>query len=151
MAAPSRSWGPGGLGSADTRSSGFPPRTPIPGDVLAARSRQGNDRTMATTKSPITPPHRGHRWSERPYAAGDVTPQSGVAYDVDPFVPYRVILANGPLSPTEDLDTAIIAARQARALGQSVERIEQGARIVLEGDNLSEAIRESDEHLNLLA
>ena len=105
---------------------------------------------MATTKSAITPPRRGHRWSERPYVPlGDVTPQ-GAPDDADDFVPYRVILANGPLSPTEDLDTAIIAARQAQALGQSVERIEQGARIVLEGDELSEAIRESDEHLNLL-
>jgi hypothetical protein len=105
---------------------------------------------MATTKSPITPPHRGHRWSERPYAtSGDVTPPAGVPED-GPFVLYRVILANGPLSPTEDLDTAIIAARQAQALGQSVERIEQGARIVLEGNEFSEAIRESDEHLNLL-
>jgi hypothetical protein len=77
-------------------------------------------------------------------------PQSGDSDD-DPFVPYRVILVSGPPSPTEDLDTAIIAARQAQALGQSVERIEQGARIVLEGDELSEAIRESDERLNLLA
>jgi hypothetical protein len=106
---------------------------------------------MATTKSAITPPHRGHRWSERPYTPPQaaVTPQSGEPDD-DPFVPYRVILANGPLSPTEDLDTAIIAARQAQALGQSVERIEQGARIVLEGDDLSEAIRESDGRVNLL-
>jgi hypothetical protein len=99
---------------------------------------------MATTKNAITPgPQARHRWSERPYAAsGDVIPQSG-ASDDDPFVPYRVILANGPLSPTEDLDTAIIAARQAQALGQSVKRIEQGARIVLEGGDLSEAITAS--------
>jgi hypothetical protein len=96
---------------------------------------------MATTKSAFTPgPQARHRWSERPYAiSGDVVPQSGEPDD-DPFVPYRVILANGPLSPTEDLDTAIIAARQAQALGQSVERIEQGARIVLEGDELTAAI-----------
>jgi hypothetical protein len=113
---------------------------------LAAKLRQDNDRVMATTKSAITP-HRGHRWSGRPYTPpqATVTPQSD-----DPFVPYRVILANGPLSPTEDLDTAIIAARQAQALGQSVERIEQGARIVLEGNELSEAIRESDGRINLL-
>jgi hypothetical protein len=103
---------------------------------------------MAITKSPITPgPQARHRWSERPYVtSGDDTPQPGVTDDEDTFVPYRVILANGPLSPTEDLDTAIVAARQAQALGQSVERIEQGARIVLEGDELSAAIRESDEH-----
>jgi hypothetical protein len=118
---------------------------------LATRLRQDNDRTMATTKSVITLGHRGHRWSERPYAiSSDVTPQSGKPDAEDAFVPYRVILANGPLSPTEDLDTAIVAARQAQALGQSVERIKQGARIVLEGDDLSEAIRESDERLNLL-
>jgi hypothetical protein len=55
-------------------------------------------------------------------------------------IPYRVVLASGPLSPAEDLDTAIIAARQSQALGQAVERIEQGGEIVLEGDELSEAI-----------
>jgi len=106
---------------------------------------------MATTKKAIAPgPQAQHRWSGRPYATSDDdTPQSG-ASDDGPFVPYRVILANGPLSPTEDLDTAIIAARQAQALGESVERIEQGARIVLEGDKLSDAIRESDGRINLL-
>jgi hypothetical protein len=104
---------------------------------------------MATTKKAITPgPQARHRWSDRPYAtSGDDTLQPGVPDDEDTFVPYRVILANGPLSPTEDLDTAIIAARQAQALGQSVERIEQGARILLEGDELSEAVGKSDEHL----
>ena len=107
---------------------------------------------MATTNKAITPgPQARHRWSERPYAtSGDVTLQSGVPDAEDAFVPYRVILANGPLSPTKDLDTAIIAARQAQALGQSVERIEQGTRIVLEGDELTKVIRESDERLNLL-
>lgn len=58
----------------------------------------------------------------------------------DDFVPYRVILAGGPLSPAEDLNTAIIAARQAQALGQYVERIERGAETILEGGALSEAI-----------
>jgi len=37
-------------------------------------------------------------------------------------------------------NTAIVAARQAQALGQYVERIEQGNEIILEGDELSEAI-----------
>jgi hypothetical protein len=55
-------------------------------------------------------------------------------------VPYRVVLASGPLSPAEDLDTAIIAARQAKASGQYVERIEQGSETILEGDELAEAI-----------
>jgi hypothetical protein len=36
---------------------------------------------------------------------------------VDPFVPYTVILDNGPLSPAEDLETAIMAAAQSRASG----------------------------------
>jgi hypothetical protein len=58
----------------------------------------------------------------------------------DDFVPYRVVLAGGELSPAENLDTAITAARQIRASGLWVERIEQGEVIVLEGDALSEAI-----------
>jgi hypothetical protein len=58
----------------------------------------------------------------------------------DVSVPYRVVLASGSLSPAEDLDTALIAARQEQALGQYVERIEQGDEIILEGDELSEAI-----------
>jgi hypothetical protein len=58
----------------------------------------------------------------------------------DDFVPYRVVLASGPLSPAEDINTAIVAARQAQALGQYVERIEQGNEIILEGDKLSQAI-----------
>jgi hypothetical protein len=58
----------------------------------------------------------------------------------DDFMPYRVVLASGPLSPAEDINTAIVAARQAQALGQYVERIEQGNDIILEGDELSEAI-----------
>ena len=56
------------------------------------------------------------------------------------FEPYRVVLANGPLSPAEDINTAIVAARQAQALGHLVERIEQGAKVVLEGEKLAEAI-----------
>ena len=58
----------------------------------------------------------------------------------DDFMPYRVVLASGPLSPAEDINTAIVAARQSQALGQYVERIEQGNDIILEGDELSEAI-----------
>ena len=58
----------------------------------------------------------------------------------DDFMPYRVVLASGPLSPAEDINTAIVAARQAQALGQFVERTEQGNDIILEGDELSEAI-----------
>ena len=56
------------------------------------------------------------------------------------FMPYRVVLASGPLSPAEDINTAIVAARQSQALGQYVERIEQGNDIILQGDELSEAI-----------
>jgi hypothetical protein len=56
------------------------------------------------------------------------------------FVSYRVVLACGPLSPAEDINTAIVAARQSQALGQYVERIEQGNEIVLEGDELNEAL-----------
>jgi len=43
----------------------------------------------------------------------------------DQFATYVVILRNGPLSPAEDLETAIVAAAQAQALGQLVLRIEQ--------------------------
>jgi hypothetical protein len=57
------------------------------------------------------------------------------------FTPYTVIMNKGaPLSPTEDLHTAIIAATQAQALGQSVARIERGDSVVLEGEELKEAI-----------
>ena len=56
------------------------------------------------------------------------------------FVPYQVILANGPLSPAEDLATAIVAARQAQAFGHVVQCIRKGADIILEGEKLSEAI-----------
>jgi hypothetical protein len=59
------------------------------GGVLATTLRQGNDRTMATMKSAITP-QRGHRWSGRPYNAGNVTPQSSAPAG-DTFVPYRVV------------------------------------------------------------
>jgi hypothetical protein len=57
--------------------------------------------------------------------------------DDDLFV---VILADGPLSPAEDLETSIVAATQAQALGQSVLRIEQGGKVVLEGKDLRAAI-----------
>jgi hypothetical protein len=57
----------------------------------------------------------------------------------EPFVPYQVILANGPLSSAEDLATAIVPARQAQAFGQLVQCIKKGAKI-LEGEQLSEAI-----------
>jgi hypothetical protein len=33
---------------------------------------------------------------------------------VDPSVPYTVILDTGPLSPAEDIETAIMAAAQSR-------------------------------------
>jgi hypothetical protein len=56
------------------------------------------------------------------------------------FVPFRVVLAGGELSPAENLDTAIIAARQIRASGLWVDRIEQGEARILEGDAMSEAI-----------
>ena len=44
------------------------------------------------------------------------------------FVPYQVILDSGPLSPTEDLATAIVAARQAQAFGQFAQFIKKGRR-----------------------
>jgi hypothetical protein len=53
-----------------------------------------------------------------------------------------VILINGPLSPAEDLETAIIAAAQAQALGQSVMCIKQGAEVISEGEQLQAAIAE---------
>jgi hypothetical protein len=59
---------------------------------------------------------------------------------VDPFAPYTVLLDNGPLSPAEDLDSAIVAAAQSQAVGRSVVRIERGAEVILEGKQLDEAI-----------
>ena len=56
------------------------------------------------------------------------------------FLPYMVILMNGPLSPAEDLETAIIAAAQAQALGQLVLYIKQGVEVIFEGDRLQAAI-----------
>jgi hypothetical protein len=53
-----------------------------------------------------------------------------------PFVPYVVVLSSGPLSPAEDLETAIIAAAQEQAHGHLVVRIECGAEIILQGDEL---------------
>jgi hypothetical protein len=57
-----------------------------------------------------------------------------------PFLPYVVILMSGPLSPAEDLETAIIAAAQAQALGQLVMCIKQGVEVIFEGDRLQAAI-----------
>jgi hypothetical protein len=62
---------------------------------------------------------------------------------VDPFVPYTVILDTGPLSPAEDLETAIMAAAQSRASGRSVVRIDCGAEVVLEGEKLNDGIDRS--------
>jgi hypothetical protein len=62
---------------------------------------------------------------------------------VDPFVPYTVILDTGPLSPAEDLETAIMAAAQSRASGRSVVRIDCGAEVVLVGEKLDDAIDRS--------
>ena len=57
-----------------------------------------------------------------------------------PFVPYVVVLSSGPLSPAEDLSTAVIAAAQAQSRGQVILQIEQGGKIVLQGDELREAV-----------
>jgi hypothetical protein len=58
----------------------------------------------------------------------------------DLFVPYTVILYHGALSPAEDLETAIIAAAQSEACGQPVARIERGAEVILEGEELRDTI-----------
>jgi hypothetical protein len=59
----------------------------------------------------------------------------------DQLASYTVIMEmGGPLSPAEDLETAIIAAAQAQALGQSVARIERGDAVILEGEELKKAI-----------
>jgi hypothetical protein len=57
-----------------------------------------------------------------------------------PFVPYVVILSSGPLSPAENLETAIIVAAQSQAFGQTVLRIERGGEVVLQEDQLEEAV-----------
>jgi hypothetical protein len=57
--------------------------------------------------------------------------------------PYTVILDNGPLSPAEDLESAIMAAAQSRASGRSVVRIDCGAEVVLVGEKLDHAIDRS--------
>jgi hypothetical protein len=59
---------------------------------------------------------------------------------VDQFAPYTVILDNGLLSPTEDLETAIIAAAQSQAFGRSVAQITCGEAVILEGEKLKDAI-----------
>ncbi|MFZ2006906.1 MAG: hypothetical protein WAV02_17605 [Stellaceae bacterium] len=67
-----------------------------------------------------------------------------VQVESDDCALYRVVLARGlPLSPAENLDTAIIAARQAQALGHIVERIERGDETILEGRELSDVIANS--------
>jgi hypothetical protein len=62
---------------------------------------------------------------------------------VDPFVPYTVILDTGPLSPAEDLETAIMAAAQSRAAGRSVVRINCGTEVLLVGEKLDDGIDRS--------
>jgi hypothetical protein len=57
-----------------------------------------------------------------------------------PFEPYVVILSSGPLSPAEDLETAIVVAAQSQSFGQAVLRIECGAEIILQGNKLVDAI-----------
>jgi hypothetical protein len=42
------------------------------------------------------------------------------------YVPYQVILNSDPLSPIEDLATAIVEARQAQAFGEFVQCIKKG-------------------------
>jgi hypothetical protein len=59
----------------------------------------------------------------------------------DPIAPFVVILVRGePLSPAEDLETAIIAAAHAQASGLPVTHIEQGTEVVLAGPSLQEAM-----------
>jgi hypothetical protein len=61
-----------------------------------------------------------------------------------PFLPYRIVLnRGGELSPAEDLSTAVIAARQARAMGHDVWQIKQGENVILEGDELAAAIADA--------
>ncbi|HUI35815.1 MAG TPA: hypothetical protein VLX67_09850 [Stellaceae bacterium] len=57
-----------------------------------------------------------------------------------PFVPYVVILSSGPLSPAEDLETAVIAAAQEQSLGQLALRIEHGGEVILQENELKEAV-----------
>lgn len=65
-----------------------------------------------------------------------------------PFVPYRIILIRGgELSPAEDFGTAIVAARQARAMGQDVWQIKQGDDVILEGDERGTVIANDPERL----
>jgi hypothetical protein len=59
---------------------------------------------------------------------------------VDPFASYTVILDTGPLSPAEDLESALMAAAQSRASGRSVVRIDCGTEVVLAGEQLDDAI-----------
>jgi len=60
----------------------------------------------------------------------------------DGFAPYTVVLSDGRLSPAENLETAIIAAAQVRALGKSVVRIECGTEPVLQDEDLKVALTE---------
>jgi hypothetical protein len=53
---------------------------------------------------------------------------------------YRGVVSGGELSPAENLDTAIIAAKEMRASGTSVWQIKHGDNVILEGDDLSPAI-----------
>jgi hypothetical protein len=53
---------------------------------------------------------------------------------------YRVVVSGGELSPAENLDTAIIAARQMKTCGTSVWQIKHGDDVILEGEHLTAAI-----------
>lgn len=59
----------------------------------------------------------------------------------DQLVSYVVVLRNGPLSPAEDIETAIVAAARAQALGRSVLRIEQGGEVILVGEALEGSVK----------
>ena len=57
-----------------------------------------------------------------------------------PFMPFVVVLSSGSLSPAEDLETAVIAASQEQSRGQLPLRIERGGEVVLQEDELKEAV-----------
>jgi hypothetical protein len=55
-----------------------------------------------------------------------------------------------PLSPAEDLETALLAARQAEALGRKAMWIRRGDETVLVGDKLEQAISQLQSTLGAL-
>jgi hypothetical protein len=62
----------------------------------------------------------------------------------DRFSRYTVVPEGGSrLSPAEDLATAVIAAAQSTAFGQSVLRINRGEAVILEGGSVKEALAKS--------